>query len=292
MSYMMAYNTELGISNVTFVMDKGFCSTANIRYMHSEQLPYILGTEVRHKATLTAIEKVRGEIVSMSRRIGQGVYAQSLRGFFYGEQTNLHIYCDPALAESHRADLYRSVETQDERLCQLEQLTKREARRFRPFFDIELKEDGTFTFVRNYERIDAAAQNAGFFCLLTSTGLTSAETLSHYRRKDVIEKGFDELKNHVDMKRMRTHNTHTTDGKLFCAFIALIAVSQMNTKLAAQEKDLIMSKTSAILELEKIKVILTHDDRRLMNPLTKTQRFLLETLGLCEDALKAYVVRL
>jgi transposase len=289
MSYMMAYNDDLGIKNVTFVMDKGFCSTANVRYMHSAQMLYILGVEIRHKATKEAINEVRDAIVSMRRRIGQSVYANSVRGFFYGEQTNMHIYCDPNLAEAHRSNLHRTVEAQEEKLVQLKQLTESYAKRYKMFFDIDLNKDGTFTFKRNYERIDEAARNAGFFCLLTSTKLTDEEVLDKYRRKDIIEKGFDDLKNHIDMKRLRTHNTQTTDGKLFCAFIALIVISQINVKLGTYMKDQSMSKDSVIAELDKVKVVFASADRRLMNPLTKTQRTILEAFALSENNIKAYI---
>ena len=113
--------------------------------------------------------------------------------------------------------------------------------------------------------------------------------LSAYRRKDVIEKGFDELKNHIDMKRMRTHNTATTDGKMFCAFIALIAVSKMANMLSPFMKTKSMSKDGLISELEKIKVVTMSDGTKLMNPITKTQRTIFEACNLSEDDLKAYV---
>ncbi|GHV42753.1 hypothetical protein FACS1894187_25160 [Synergistales bacterium] len=91
------------------------------------------------------------------------------------------------------------------------------------------------------------------------------------------------------MKRLRTHNTQTTDGKLFCAFLALIAISQVNVKLGAYMKDNSMSKDSVISELEKIKVVFASADRRLMNPITKTQRAILEAFGFGEDDIKAYI---
>jgi len=290
MAYMMAYNEDLDIRDVTFVMDKGFCSTTNVRYLHSAHLPYILGMDARHKATRDAIDKVRGTIVSMRHCIAQGVYADKVHGFFYGEQTNIHIYMNPSLAEAHRADLYRTVESQEERLRQVKQLTQCEAKRYKAFFDINLSKDGTFTFDRNYQRIDEAAKNSGFFCLLSSTGLESAETLEIYRRKDIIEKGFDDLKNHIDMKRLRTHSTRTTDGKVFCAFIALIALSQINTKLHGFMKDRSMSKEAVVAEMEKIKIVFASGGRRLMNPVTKTQRLILEVFGLGEEDIKAFIL--
>ncbi|MDR2492777.1 MAG: transposase [Coriobacteriales bacterium] len=289
MAYMMAYNADLGIHGATFVVDRGFCTTANVRYLHGEGMPYILGVEVRHKATKAAIDKVADGMASMRRRICQGIYAECVRGFFYGEQANMHIYLDPALAEAQRSDLYRTVEAQEERLAQMGQQTKKEAKRLSAFFDIGLGEGGTFTFKRSYSRIDEAARHAGYFCLLTSTDLSSAEALGIYRRRDVIEKCFDDLKNHVDMKRLRTHSTETADGKLFCAFLALIAACQVNAKLGKAMKDMAMSKDSVIAEMDKIKAVYASGGRRLMNPVTKTQRLILEAFGLGEGDVKSYV---
>ena len=287
--YMMAYNKDIGIEGVTFVMDKGFCSTANVRYMHSGQLPYIMGVEGRHKATKASIDKVRETIVSMRNRIAAGVYAQDIKGFYYGEQSTLHIYNDPASAERQRADLYRTVEAQEEKLSQLEQITKKDSKSYSAFFDINRKDTGEFTFERNYRRIDDAAKYAGFFCLLSSTGLSSSEVLEVYRRKDMIEKGFDDLKNHIDMKRLHTHTSATTDGKLFCAFIALIAISQMSACLGSFMSEKSMDKDEVIAELEKIRVVFASGDRRLMNPATKTQKSILKAFGLNEESLKSYI---
>lgn len=45
------------------------------------------------------------------------------------------------------------------------------------------------------------------------TSLCSAEVFTIYRDKDTIAEGFDDLKNHLDMCRLLTHTTETTDGK-------------------------------------------------------------------------------
>ena len=174
------------------------------------------------------------------------------------------------------------------KLNQLAQITERDVKRYSSFFDIKHNADGTLSFCRNYNKIDIAARNNGFFCLLSNTGLTSTEVLKVYRRKDVIEKGFDDLKNHIDMKRMHTHTGTTTGGKLFCAFIALIAISEMTNKILALNRRKAMSKADVISELEKIKVIQTLDGKRLMNPITKTQRAIFEAFNLKENNLRAY----
>ena len=287
--YMMAYNKELGIEGVCFIMDRGFCKTDNIKYMHSTQKTYVCGAELGHKASSAAHRNVRDDIISMRNAISQGVYSRSIHSRFYGVTTTLHIYFDPNSVERQRQDLYRTIAIEDEQLSKLEHLSKKDAKHYRNYFSIELAENGTFKYERNYDKIDDIVKSCGFFGILTNTNSSSEDVLSAYRRKDVIEKGFDELKNHIDMKRLRTHNTTTTDGKMFCAFIALIAVSKMANMLTLFMKSKSMSKDGLISELEKIKVVTMSDGTRLMNPITKTQRTIFEACNLSEDDLKAYV---
>jgi len=289
LSYMMAYNSELGIEDVGFVMDKGFCTTDNVRHMKGKGLDFVIGVEIGHKATRGAVDAVREGMVSMRNRTIQGIYAKSVRGIFYGAYTTLHVYHDTGLAERQRRDLFRTVELWEERLAQLKQLTIREAKRYRAYFTVELANDGSFAYRRDYDKIDAAALNNGYFCILTNTDMDSSEVLGVYRRKDMLEKGFDDLKNHIDMKRMHTHTTATTDGKLFLAFIALIAISELQTKLNKMMREKSWSKDTVIAELEKIKSVSASDGRRLMNPITKTQRQIFEAFSLSEDDLRAYV---
>jgi transposase len=226
--YMMAYNAELGIEDVGFVMDKGFCTTNNLTFMHSSNYRYILAVDARHKAPRAAIDEVRNGIVSMRNYISDNTYGRSVHGRFYGVRATVHIYYDPDNAQRQHQDLYRTVESQEETLRQVHQLTERGVKKYSLLFDIKRNKDGTFTYSRNYEKIDKASRNHGFFCLLTNTNLSSSEILSLYRKKDIIEKGFDDLKNHIDQKRMRTHTSATTEGKMFCAFISLIVTSAMN----------------------------------------------------------------
>ena len=287
--YMMAYNAELGIEDVGFVMDMGFCTTDNLNFMHSSNYRYILAADARHKTPRAAIDEVRNGIVSMRHHISDNTYGRSVHGRFYGVRATMHIYYDPDNAQRQHQDLYRTVASQEERLGQVHQLTEREVKKYSGLFDIKRNKDGTFTYSRNYDKIDKASRNHGFFCLLTNTNLSSSEVLSLYRKKDIIEKGFDDLKNHVDQKRMHTHNSATTEGKMFCAFISLIVASAMNNVSHKSKIKKIRSKDEILSEMEKIMVVTVAGGKRLMNPVTKTQRMILEAFGIEEERLKTYV---
>jgi len=53
---------------------------------------------------------------------------------------------------------------------------------------------------------------AGFLALLSSGFKDPVEALRVYRDKDSVEKCFDDLKNSLDMKRLRMHTSSTVDG--------------------------------------------------------------------------------
>ena len=48
-----------------------------------------------------------------------------------------------------------------------------------------------------------------------------------YRTRNDVEVGFDDVKNSLDMRRMRNHTEQTVRGKIFVVFIALILLSQL-----------------------------------------------------------------
>ena len=66
---------------------------------------------------------------------------------------------------------------------------------------------------------------AGFQVLLPSGIKDPVEALRLYREKDSVEKCFDDLKNNLDLKRLRMHSSRTVDRRLFVQFIDLIHVS-------------------------------------------------------------------
>ncbi len=74
---------------------------------------------------------------------------------------------------------------------------------------------------------------AGFQALLSTRFKDLLEALQVYRDKDIVEKCFDDLKNSLDMKRLRMHSIETVDGRLFVQFIVLIFMSALRKEMRA-----------------------------------------------------------
>ena len=65
---------------------------------------------------------------------------------------------------------------------------------------------------------------AALFCILSNKIKDPMEALRVYRTKDVVENSFDDLKNQLDMKRLRVHDSGVMDTRLFLQFLALIFI--------------------------------------------------------------------
>ena len=116
---MMELNDDLGISEVRgFIMDRGFCSTANIKYLAKSKYDFIIEVEKRHKTAKMALDKARPEMFKLANRIDSGLYSLSMKGVFYGTAATMHIYFAQELSTSQMDALRRVVEEMENRLAQ------------------------------------------------------------------------------------------------------------------------------------------------------------------------------
>jgi transposase len=291
--YMMAFNDELGITGVSFVLDCAFCNTVNLEYMREKDYVYIVAVEIRHKATRAAIEEIKADINSLEYYISENTRGKSVKGIFYGVDATMHVYYDRSRHERDDNTLIHTVENAESELKQRilgqTKLGSKEIKKYTKYFDLELNGDIPTGFKRNFDKLNALAKIHGFFCLLSNSDLGAGEVLSIYRNKDSIEKAFDEVKNYVDMKRLHTHNTDTTKGKLFCAFIALIAAMHMQNKLAVLMDKKNLTKENIILELDKITAVQFGETSRQYAPLSKLQKDILKEFSLTEDTFAKFL---
>lgn len=287
--YMMAYNAELGIENVSFVMDRGFATTDNAEFMRANSYPFILGAEFRLKAIQQSFLENKQDVGNAENYIlSEKVYGLAVKGRFYRIAATLHIFYDPAAIAQQTADFFRKIAVYEDELTQLKKLDDAQFKKYSKYFVIT-KEKDSFSFVRNSEKINEIHGRLGYFFILTNKDLSPKEVVSIYRKRDVIEKGFDEIKNGLDMNRLRTHTSETTDGKLFCAFLSLICRLNMLNKLRKFMEEHNFSNERIIRELSKIRAIEVDGVKRLLNPLTKMQKDILCALGLKQETISDFI---
>jgi transposase len=78
---------------------------------------------------------------------------------------------------------------------------------------------------------------AGHICFLTNdkTTETARDVLTEYSTRDYIEKDFDEMKNNLDMKRIRVQTDARMKSRLFIQFIAEIFMREIRVCMRSSE---------------------------------------------------------
>jgi transposase len=76
------------------------------------------------------------------------------------------------------------------------------------------------------------------------------EAVRAYRNKDTVGTCIDDLKNSLDMKRMRMHTLVNADGRLFVQFIALILISAICKEMRTCETHRELSMRELLQEMK------------------------------------------
>jgi len=289
LQYMMMHNERLGIKDVCFIMDRGFFSEANIKSMAFEHT-FIIGMPNSLKLSKEIIA-AHGRAARGSRHtIGlTGAYGIAIEDESYGFRGKIHLFYSSGKIADEERIFWAKLERWEQGLREGASINEAE-----DYFIISDNPNGSRNIERNHDAIDEKIHTLGYFLMMT-TDLRKkpAEILDIYRSKDVIEKAFDELKNDIDLKRLRVHSEVAMEGKMFIAFIGLILKTFAHNKLKEYlDAKRPVSMAQVLDELRMIKVAKTKDGLYLRNPLTKKQRHLLERFGIDEEKIDAALGKL
>jgi transposase len=281
--YMMQYNKELGIKEVCFVMDRGFFSEGNVRELAFKHR-FIMGIWNSLVLSKEIIEKHGQQVMSSRHDIGlSGVKGLAIEDERYGFRSKIHLfYSNDKIADEERY-LKSKLSDWEKELGKGKSVKVAEE-----YFQVtgSVKEKD-LVVRRKHDAIDEKIRNMGYFLMMTTDlNKTPEEILFIYRQKDVIEKCFDELKNDLDMKRLRVHSDVAMQGKMFIAFIGLILRTYVHNKLRDYvELNRPISMPQIYDEMRMVKTVKTKSGMIQHNPLTKKQRQILEEFGVTEELL-------
>lgn len=103
--------------------------------------------------------------------------------------------------------------------------------------------------------------------------------MEEYSTRDYIEKDFDEMKNDLDMRRIRVHTDGRMRARLFIQFIAEIFIREIRVRLSLSEECKKMTRKQIISHIKGIyKIKFTGKYRDVHPELSKSQRAILEAL--------------
>ncbi|MCL5985091.1 MAG: IS1634 family transposase [Actinobacteria bacterium] len=280
----------LGVSEFTFILDRGFYSTANINQMQDERINFVL--------PLSFSTKLSSQLISRHLK----ALHSPLNGFYYKGRPMFHVRVKMEVAGSTvYAHLYHDEKRRAEELEHLmrriveieaavlgkefwnikdvEEYLSQSFSRSMSLFEIT-KEEGRYRLVRRAKAISRLMNRMGKTILVTNnSALGREDILNLYRRKDVLEKMFDSIKNELEGGRLKVSSREAMEGRIFLTYLSLILYSALSKIMG--EKNLYKTYTLAevFYELKKLKVVTLSNGKSYMTEISKTQRTLFEYFG-------------
>lgn len=262
---MLKYASSYNLNNVSLIMDRGFFNKDNISYLYQKNIPFIMGVSSSIKEVNDLFNNYKDKVKEPKYTIDD--YENDLIS-----GSNIDINIDKQLFKLHV--YYNYYKASDNVLAIQNKIQKMEIEKL-------------VSYEKDLDKINNARNNVEYFSLLSNKMNNTTEEILHlYRKKELIEKSFDNIKNNIDCNRLRVHYNETMRGKIFVIFISLILKSVIDTKI----KNTTVKKI--INELKKIKIQALTNGEEYIAPLTKKQKDILALFDTNETELKESIRQL
>lgn len=212
------------------VMDKGFYSESNVDALYAGHYRFSVGVPFTTSLAKDAAAENRLGMDSHHNLISVGgdeLYAATKYTKWKGHRCYLHVYYDSLKAElenkrfAHRLkECYGQLVSGTEKTADSAFISK--------YFIVTTYPKRARKVEYNEEMIRQHKQNTiGWFVLISNDIKDAADALRTYRQKDAVEKNFDDLKNDLDMKRLRIHSNAAMEGRIFIQFVSLVLTTYL-----------------------------------------------------------------
>jgi transposase len=279
----------LGIKGLSYVLDKGFYSKKNVDELVNSSHKFLIAVPLNNKWLQKAIDDVYETIHGPEGycKLDDEILYVHTRIYLWGGKRHrcyLHLYYN-AKARAEAIDQFNEDLLIYKEELEKGKLNSKHQDAYDSFFIIThtLKRGMRVTY--NMEAVKQHINRyCGFQAILSNRIKDPVEALRIYRDKDVVEKSFDDLKNQLDMKRLRMHSSRATDGRLLVQFVALILMSALRKEM--RKSQLIKNYTvrELLKEMETLtKITYTGRYGHILTEVTKTQQEILTKLNIVPD---------
>ena len=277
----------LEINKLKLVMDRGFYSAANMNALYKEHHKFLIAVKSNNAFVSKLVEKAQDDIHNFSNydtkhevyhcgSTEEWPYIQTDRhGNISLEEKRriyVHIYYNGQRGEEDKTQFNKSLSMAEAAIREGSELTQAQVSLRERYFRIKETPKRGVQIQYLEDAIQKRMDRFGYFVLLSNDIKDSAMALEVYRRKDMIEKAFDNLKERLEMRRTAVHSDQALAGKLFIQFLALIYVSYIHKHM--RDNNLYQNYTmqSLLDSLDVIERYVYDEQRHHYSEITKKQR--------------------
>ncbi len=293
LQYMIAKVKGYGYNNIGFILDRGYFSKENLKFMDDNGFAFIIMVKGIKDFIHDQIRQQKGSFESdWGNQIAEfGVYGKTVHTFVYASDSRkryVHIYYSAAKAAGERARFEENIQQMQSFLDAHRNEEREFGATFEKYFFLHRdKESGVFVYAEpKLQVIRDEMELCGYFAIITSEKMNAKQAIGLYKNRDESEKLFRADKSYLGNGVLRVASEEAANNKIFIGYIALIIRCRIYTAL--KDKVSTMAKKpnyftvpAAIRELEKIELC-SHLDNvyRMDHAVTKTQREILSAFGI------------
>ena len=274
----------VGAKRLHFVMDRGFYSETNVDEMYAGHVRFTIGVPFTTNWAKALVAKVKPGIETFEKFhvVGEReIFADCDTEDWKYHRCYRHVFYDSKKAAEEYSSFLLSITELKRELEEGRNVKEHQAKYDRYFIVKDTPKRGRQVFVREEAIREHKDNMAGFFVLLSNDIKDAEEVLKVYRDKDAVEKGFDDMKNSLDAKRLRVHNAQSMRGRMFIQFIALIIASGMRQVMEASALANQYTLPEIINEMKSFQRIIVDSKRKpVYSKLTKLQVKILAAFGI------------
>ena len=294
-TFMVDKVIEYGYKKIGFILDRGYFSKENIRYIDNNDYTFIIMCKgCKALVSSLVLENIgKFETKRESAIRSYKVYGTTVTSRLYEDDEKdryFHIYYNPSKQAAEREQFEQRIEKL--RLFLDRHIGKEEkfGRTYQNYFHLHYNRKGGFLGAdERTDVIERQLQLCGYFCIITSEKMTASQALIQYKGRDISEKLFRADKTFIGSKSERVQSSQCMSSKLFIEFVALIVRNRIYNLLREQmlrmeSRQKYMTVQAAIRELEKIEMVRRNGGSyKLDHAVTKTQKIILSSFGLDEN---------
>jgi transposase len=281
---------KYGIESIRLVLDRGFYSLENVNDMSSGGRKFMVPIPGSVNAAKALIDSCRSDIesdlhfVEVSDDGTAAVYGMTVLGAAGGKRIWQHVYFDTARRVEHISAFFAKLLIWEHELKDMRPKKANKAN-YEKYFIVKDTPKRGYRVRRNMAAINEFKSDyAGYWVIVTNFEKDAKKALNLYRLRSRVEQHYDDLKNELDMMRVRTHRKETMMGRIFVHFIALILLQQL--RIVMEDSNLQDGTLTVRTMLKKVdpymRIKFNGKYKDVRSTMTKSQREIFSAFGLLE----------
>lgn len=290
------YFNAFDLKKSLLTMDRGFFSKDNLISLHNNNLRFIQSMPLWLKNSKKLIRDNKDKLLSSKSAFDYNeeiLYHQSDIIVYDDTKFKAHIYFDEKLHTEQKHNFLKELFTIEKKHQNIkfnsqksydDYLEDNIAKKYHNYFTYDKK---TKYITQNTKSIEDHIDLFGHFIIITNDHkLSEKEILSHYRNKDIVEKGFHGLKTSLDGDRIRVHSDSAMKGKLFIKFISMILYCYLIKHMRETKLNKSYSTKEILFILKKLKLHKVGNEQ-FLSETTKKQKNIFEKFNIKTEEIES-----